>query len=307
MPDAGSNGLRLDAAVLVRWNGRSTIHPSISKPLLRTETRPWLRLLPRSVGPLVLTCEHATHRLPSGLRPSAAERKLLATHWGWDPGAWWLTREMSRELRASALGGRWSRLWIDLNRRIDDSTLARREVEGLPLSWNRHLGVTELESRIVAHHAPYHEELDRLLLRRVLRGLRPLLLAVHTFTPLWSGRQRRFDVGVLYERHGDLARCVARGLRHAGLIVRYNQPYSGMKGMMYSADRHGSHHGLPCLELEVNQRLFARRTDATRVSAVLIEATAELIQRRDFRSNREVTATAAMTMKKHRKKPTRNP
>ena len=41
--------------------------------------------------------------------------------------------------------------------------------------------------------------------------------------------------------------------------MRYNEPYSGKKGLMYSADRHGTHHDLPCLELEVNQGLFDHR------------------------------------------------
>ena len=59
-------------------------------------------------------------------------------------------------------------------------------------------------------------------------------------------------------RDGQAIR-LAEGLKKSGLRVRYNEPYSGLAGMMYAIHRHGTHHGLPCLELEVNQDLLAGR------------------------------------------------
>lgn len=220
--------------------------------------------------PLVLTCEHARHALPSPIRARRREREILASHWGWDIGAWDLTRRLSQDLGATTVAFRWSRLWIDVNRRIDDPTLVRREIEGLPLKWNLDLSTAEIERRVLAGHAPFHEEIDRQLLRRVIRGVRPLLLAVHSFTPIYDGRTRQFDIGVLYERNSDLAHRLGRSLRAAGFRVRYNQPYSGMAGMMYSADRHGRHHDLPCLELEVNQAMFARGVPAKLERAITL-------------------------------------
>jgi predicted N-formylglutamate amidohydrolase len=67
-------------------------------------------------------------------------------------------------------------------------------------------------------------------------------------------------------------------VRAAGLRVRMNEPYSGMAGMMYAADRHGSHLDLPCLELEVNQALIATRPQAEEVGARLARAIASLAE-----------------------------
>jgi predicted N-formylglutamate amidohydrolase len=120
-------------------------------------------------------------------------------------------------------------------------------------------------------------EIDRLILRRLVRGVKPILLAVHTFTPRFRGRARPFEVGILYERHRALARRLARELREAGLAVRYNQPYSGMAGMMYAIDRHGSHHRLPCLEVEVNQGLFEQPRAAARLGAIIARGLEALI------------------------------
>jgi predicted N-formylglutamate amidohydrolase len=106
------------------------------------------------------------------------------------------------------------------------------------------------------------------------------VLAVHSFTPVLHRRERRFDVGILYDDHVGLARRLARGCRAAGFRVRYNEPYSGIAGMMYAADRHGSHLGLPCLEIEINQAAIGARAAAERVARRLAPAVASLVENR---------------------------
>jgi predicted N-formylglutamate amidohydrolase len=237
----------------------------------------FLALRRRSVGPVLLTCEHASHRLPARQALDAGERAVLRSHWGWDIGAWALTRALSLRLGATAIGGRWSRLLVDLNRRADDPTLVREAVGGRRLSWNRGLASRELERRLSRFHLPYHAEVERLICRHLVRGIRPLLLSVHTFTPRLDGRRRPYDFGVLFDSDRRLALRLGRSLRRAGFRVRYNQPYSGLAGMMYSVDRHGSHHELPCLELEGNQDLFSRPSTARRAARAVAAALRELI------------------------------
>lgn len=250
--------------------------------------RPFLSIARGRLSQILLTCEHAGRRLPPPMRAGVEERRVLSSHRGWDIGAWELTRELARQLRAAAIGGRWSRLVVDVNRRVDDPTLIVRRVDGMELSWNADLDLAEVERRIFAYHAPYHEEVDRRILRHTVRGIRPLLLAVHSFTPVLRGRRREFDVGVLYERHPGLAHALGRRLREAGLTVRYNRPYSGMAGMMYAADRHGTHHGLPCLELEVNQGLFGKPSVHVRLGRVVAAALDDLPGRTSTRDGRSV-------------------
>ena len=217
-------------------------------------------------------------RIRGLFRPTLCAGLALDAHWGWDIGAWRLTRGLARGVGCGAVGGRWSRLVLDLNRTVTDETLVRPEAEGVELSWNSGLTPRDVERRIEAYHIPYHAEVDRLIARRRLRGVEPLLLAIHSFTPRLNGRSRPFDMGVLYEHHGDVARRLARAFRRSGLRVRYNQPYSGMAGMMYSMDRHGSHHRLPCLELEINQDRI--RGSVTRMAGVLIAGVGEELARR---------------------------
>lgn len=217
--------------------------------------RPFRIASARSLSAVLITCEHASNRLPFPVAEAEASA-ILRSHWAWDIGAWSTARELSRRLGAAAIGARWSRLLVDLNRPVKDPTLIRRVVGEVRLPWNRDLTPSRVEQRILAYHAPYHEAVDRLILRHLVRGVEPILVAVHTFTPELDGERRDFDAGVLFTEHDRIARRVGRALHDQGLRVRYNEPYSGLAGMMYSVDRHGRHHVLRCLELEFNQSLF---------------------------------------------------
>jgi predicted N-formylglutamate amidohydrolase len=176
-----------------------------------------------------------------------------------------------------AIGGGVSRLVIDLNRPVVDPTLIRREAGGVPLPWNARVRPAEVERRMIDWHLPYHDAIDRAILRQVTRGVRPLLLAVHSFTPVYEGRRRDFDMGVLFDRSRPPAHLLMRGLRRERFEVRDNEPYSGLAGMMYSIHRHGTHHDLPCLEIEMNQELFRDRGAAARLAPQIARALAPVL------------------------------
>lgn len=219
--------------------------------------RPFRLVGANLAGPLVLTCEHASPRLPAGITARGAAAEILRTHWGWDIGAWALARRVALRQRASLVGGGVTRLWVDLNRPVGDPSLVVRQAGHVRLPWNARLPPTIIERRVGHYHVPYHVEVDRLVVRRLTRGVRPLLLAIHSFTPELHGRTRNFDMGVLYDVDVTHARHLVRALRREGFSVRENEPYSGLEGLMYSIHRHGAHHRLPSLELEVNQALLA--------------------------------------------------
>ena len=60
------------------------------------------------------------------------------------------------------------------------------------------------------------------------------------------------DVGVLFDREQDLAECLAAALAPLG-VVRLNEPYSGKKGLIYSAQRHADACDKRAVEIEVRQ------------------------------------------------------
>lgn len=218
-----------------------------------------------SAGGMLFTCEHASNRVPSPWRLRPADRRLLATHWGYDLGARPLTLELARLARGGAVLTRFSRLLVDPNRDPADPTAVLRECDDGAPSFNRSLDVP---ARVARFHAPFHAAVDHAVRRRRPR----FLCSIHTFTPVFRGRARPMEVGVLFDRHDDLAEGLLRALADEGLRAEANAPYSGKDGLIYSAQRHGGGHGVPYLELEIRQDLVATDRAARRLARRLWSA-----------------------------------
>ena len=211
-------------------------------------------LNPTGVFPVVLTCEHAAYTLPDRYGTLGLAADDLRRHIGWDIGAWAVVRALLRHVDSAAVSSAYSRLLIDCNRASSDHDLILPESDGTPVPGNRGLTDAERQRRTREFYAPYHAAVDRIVLDRV--DTSRLLLSVHSFTPTLDGKDRPFDVGVLFDDHEDLAREFGQRLAHTGYRVRDNEPYSGYAGLIFSARRHGRRHGLPYLEIEMNNGLL---------------------------------------------------
>ena len=107
------------------------------------------------------------------------------------------------------------------------------------------------------------------------------LLSIHSFTPVLGKKERRFDLGVLFDRHEDLAQEVGARLGHDGHRVRYNEPYSGYDGLIFSARSHGARNGLVYLELEINNSLITTTEGAQHIATVIGRVCRDLFPQHD--------------------------
>ncbi|MEE2779929.1 MAG: N-formylglutamate amidohydrolase [Myxococcota bacterium] len=233
---------------------------------------------------LVVTCEHASYRVPAPLKTTRSDREWLRTHWGWDIGAAEVTRQLVRRKSCVALLARYSRLVCDANRAPEDETYIRRSVEDVPLSFNQALDDAEIQRRFDTYHKPYHELLDACLAERVARGGDVVLFSIHSFTPVFGGAFRPMEMGVLFDRYEPVARRLAGHLEDVGFKTALNEPYSGARGEMYAMERHGPKHGVVYLELEIRQDLLDTPAKTTNVAERLCAALTELQVRTENRS-----------------------
>ena len=203
-------------------------------------------------APVVLTCEHASQRMPEGFEWLAADRHLRGTHWAFDLGARAITLWLAAHTGAPAVLSRFSRLIVDPNRGLDSDTLFRTRAEGHPVTMNGDLSDAEREARLERFYHPYHRAVSE-----VVRDTpsAPVIFAIHTFTPLYEGDPRAMEVAVLFDQADDLAQRLGQDMEDAGLKVAYNDPYSGKAGMMYAVERHALEYGREAVELEVRQDL----------------------------------------------------
>ncbi len=228
---------------------------------------------PRGSAPLLLTCEHASSALPVEYDHLGLEPERLQEHIGWDIGARQATEALARSFDAPAALAGVSRLLIDCNRDLADHELIVSESHGTNIPRNRHLDGAERDRRIREFYRPYHEAIDSVLARKRTS----FLLSVHSFTPALNGRERRFDVGVLFDAYSTHAERLGEALARGGLRVRYNQPYSGLDGLIFSAQLHGSRHRIPYLEMEINNRLLRNPAEAVACADRLAAALRTLV------------------------------
>ncbi|MEQ1696867.1 MAG: N-formylglutamate amidohydrolase [Hyphomicrobiaceae bacterium] len=206
---------------------------------------------------VVVLCDHATNHCPSeygtlGLNPAELER-----HIAYDIGAQAVTRGLAARLGAPAVLSSFSRLLIDPNRGDDDPTLIMRIADGAVIAGNRHLDAAERSRRINRFYAPYHSAIARVLDACLDTGTVPIIISMHSFTPVWNGIPRPWHAGILWDTDPRLALPFLDALRaDPALVVGDNEPYTGiLKGdTMW---KHATQRGLAAALVEVRQDLIA--------------------------------------------------
>lgn len=205
---------------------------------------------------LMLTCEHASMRLPSPWQWPADDARLLGTHWSYDPFASEFTRELAARLPCVGVLSRFSRLLCDPNREKTSATMFRRHAENAPVHLNSSVNTSpgEIQLRIDTLYQPYHDALVG-----VHRDIRPTtVLSTHSFTDLYEGEKRVVEIGVLYNDERDLALAseFVRAFRALGVATELNLPWSAKDGFMFAADQFSSP-DTAVIMLELRQDLAA--------------------------------------------------
>lgn len=226
---------------------------------------------------VLLICDHASNRVPRRLRDLGLSADVLDRHIAWDVGAAALTRELAGRLGAPAVLAGYSRLVIDCNRQPGDPTSIPETSDDVGIPGNAGLSDGAAEARADEVFWPYHHAITRELARLWRHERPPILIAVHSFTPVMNGRPRPWQVGVLWNRDPRLAvPLLARLRRHPDLCVGDNEPYSGRE-LGYTIDTHAAAAGLPHVSIEVRQDLIAADEGVATWGALLGDALAPLL------------------------------
>jgi len=206
-----------------------------------------------SIDCVIVTCEHASRRVPSGYRALfRGQEAVLKTHRGSDLGALRLARELATALEAPLFAGSASRLLIDLNRSLHHVRLYSVITRVCRENDRRRL--------VANYYLPYRNAVETWIARRTRRGRTVLHLSVHSFTPVLDGQVRHADIGLLYDPRRALERTLCRAWRRAlcsaapELTLRLNYPYRGTADGFTTYLRHRfPSTGYLGIEIEVNQ------------------------------------------------------
>lgn len=211
----------------------------------------------------VLVCDHASPVIPRrlgtlGLSPQDRER-----HVAWDIGAASVARQLSRILDAPLALPGYSRLVVDCNRPLHEPEAFATHSEDVAITGNHSISDEEKVERADAFFWPYHDALHRLVESRTAGDAVPVMVSVHSFTPVYHGEQRPWHIGVHYRWDDRGGHHALRALRSDGTLhVGDNEPYPLALDEDYTVPVHAERRGMPYVLFEIRQDLIASEAGA---------------------------------------------
>ncbi|MGE3871814.1 MAG: N-formylglutamate amidohydrolase [Parvibaculaceae bacterium] len=255
-------------------------HPQPSENMyLFEDEEPSISVLnPNGVSPYVLTCDHASNRLPRRIGNLGLSADEMLSHIAWDPGALDVATGLSAALDAPLVIGNYSRLVIDLNRPPSSLGHIPATSAGIAIPANKALPQRERDARLQSFFLPYHDAISDLLDARARLAMPILLVAMHSFTANYPGQTRPWHIGVTHRFDQGLGAEIIRLLRQrTTLSIGDNQPYQIDDVDDMTIPVHAEKRGLPNALIELRQDTLASRQgvdEATRLLRQTLAAAA---------------------------------
>lgn len=180
---------------------------------------------------IVLACEHAGKVIPMWLNGLGLSDDMANSHIAWDPGAFDLARFMAIELSADLVWQRYSRLVYDCNRPPSSPASIVEYAETMPIPGNIDISNAERQWRIENVYRPFQSMLKTVLVDRVS----PVLVTIHSFTPVFRGEHRAVELGILHDKDSRLADALlANKQLRQEFDMRRNEPYAARDGVTHT-------------------------------------------------------------------------
>jgi predicted N-formylglutamate amidohydrolase len=209
-------------------------------------------------SPFLIVADHAGNYLPRHLQQLGLGQVDLERHIAWDIGIGAVSQLIGDALGAVVISQNYSRLAIDCNRMPGSETSIVETSERTAVPGNIGLSGAQAEARVREIFQPYHDAIAGELDRRRQAGQPTALIAMHSFTPVFMGIARPWQVGVLYNRDPRFAHILMDLLRgEPNLAVGDNEPYTVTDATDYTIPVHGERRHLHHVAIEIRQDLIA--------------------------------------------------
>lgn len=226
----------------------------------------------------LVIADHASNHVPASLDNLGLDQEDLNKHYAMDIGTGALSRRLADRLDSRCYLAAYSRLVVDLNRHEDHSTLITEEGEGKPIPGNQGLSHGDRTRRMQAIYHPYHQKLDNLITGYLANDIVPVLISIHSFTPLFFNARRPWEIGVLWAQDDKIARHVYDDFNARGYCVGDNQPYDMRMLSGSTVSRHGDERRLPNVLIEVRNDLLETEEMIERWAEMLAECLEPVIK-----------------------------
>jgi predicted N-formylglutamate amidohydrolase len=113
-----------------------------------------------------------------------------------------------------------------------------------------------------------------LLDARAAAGAKSHVVSIHSFTPVYKGKERKLELGILHDRDTALSAKLIKSFPN--IDARLNEPYGPKDGVLHTLNLHAAPRGLPHAMIEIRNDLIAQERGqdewAQRLSVALTRA-----------------------------------
>jgi predicted N-formylglutamate amidohydrolase len=227
---------------------------------------------------VLFVCDHAANALPPCYGTLGLDPGDLQRHIAYDIGAAWVTRRLAAIFEAPAVLSTFSRLLIDPNRGADDPTLVAKLSDRRIIPGNAQASDEEIALRRTAFWSPYRAAISARIEAMLAAGPVPVVLSIHSFTPLWRGEPRPWQIGVLWDSDPRLGPPLIEALAADGIVTGDNEPYDGAL-VGDTLDEEVTRRGLAGLLIEIRQDLIDTEENAKAWAARLADVLRPFLER----------------------------
>lgn len=207
---------------------------------------------PGGRSPYLFVCDHASNFVPPEFGTFGLPTEDMDRHIAWDPGALPVASALADALDATLIHSGISRLVIDCNRPLDAGNLFWTVSEGTVIPGNQNLSDVQRQRRIALAYTPFHETIREAVEKRLAAGQETRIVSIHSFTPVYSGVPRPWEIGIIHDEDDRLAAPVIGALEaDKSLTVGVNEPYSPADKVYFTLEKHARSRDLPCAMIEI--------------------------------------------------------
>jgi predicted N-formylglutamate amidohydrolase len=205
---------------------------------------------------LLITCEHAGHEIPENYKYifKNAEDEIKS-HRGWDPGAAIVALATGNNLGVPVYLHTTTRLLVEANRSLKSPHLFSQYGKTLDPSVKAFI--------IDKYYHPYRNAVTAYILKSIENHFEMAHFSIHSFTPIWEGKKRTTDIGILYDpdrkSEAKIALQIQQKLKTLAplLTIDMNEPYKGTDdGFTTYLRTQFAIKSYSGIEIEINQRFY---------------------------------------------------
>lgn len=219
------------------------------------------RINPQGRAPILFLSDHDSNAVPQALNSLGLSSEELERHIGHDIGIARVARRLSARFDAPLITAGYSRLVIDPNRWPKAPASIPEIADGTTVPGNQNLSDEARRDRYDALFRPYHAAIAETLDATIARGAKPLVVALHSFTPALRTDtvERPWPLGFLWgaDKRASAVALAAFRQRFPEVNAGANQPYSGSSPEGYTIPVHAEKSGLHNITPEFRQDLIA--------------------------------------------------